>query len=141
MGIEIMEYLTVELDCTDDRCGKCNYQSVTRPARCEIFRKTLPKIIKNMYCDEYSRLPECINKSKKETVKETIDNFNYESELDIEVKKYIADPDTVVFINYNYDIGEYVYAVQVEDTEFWLNSFKTENEALEYIKDNNLKMI
>lgn len=34
-----------------------------------------------------------------------------------------------VYINRNNDTGEWQYSVQIEDSEFWLDSFPTEAEA------------
>ena len=60
-----MEYLTIELDCTDDRCGKCRFvvlKSVSPLNVCGYFNKEL-SIDETVY--ELQRLPECIETCKK----------------------------------------------------------------------------
>lgn len=55
-------------------------------------------------------------------------------------QKYITNPQTRVFINRNHEFGEWLYSVVVEDTnEFWLASFKTREDAEQYIAENQLK--
>lgn len=56
------------------------------------------------------------------------------------IKAYIDDPSTRVWINHNDETGVWYYSVQVEGTDFWLDSFDTNQEALKYIRDNGLKM-
>lgn len=61
---------------------------------------------------------------------------------DEEVELYIKDRNTRVRIRYNDELGEWRYAVEVEDSNgFWLDSFKTKEEAEEYIKDKKLKTV
>ena len=57
----------------------------------------------------------------------------------LEADKYISDPNTRVFINHNNDAGPWRYSVEVSGEGFWLDSFKTEKEARDYIKKHNLK--
>jgi hypothetical protein len=54
-----------------------------------------------------------------------------------QIKQYIKDK-AEVFINYNNENGEWIYAVQVINTDFWLNAFKTREKAIEYINKNGL---
>lgn len=56
------------------------------------------------------------------------------------VKDYINNPDTRVTVYHNNDIDKWVYSVLVCGTDFWLDSFDTELEALQFIKDNSLIM-
>jgi hypothetical protein len=65
----------------------------------------------------------------------------FEDKILQEVRNYIDNPNTYVWINYNDEAGLWQYSVQVEGTDFWLNSFATEIEAKQYIQDNNLKMM
>ncbi len=56
-------------------------------------------------------------------------------------KLFISDKDTRVFINHNDETGGWLYSVQVEDSDgYWLASFETEEDAMQYIKVNNLQM-
>jgi len=55
-----------------------------------------------------------------------------------QIDRYLKDPKTRVFINTNNENGTWLHAVQVKGTDFWLASFQTEKEALEYIKKNDL---
>ena len=61
--------------------------------------------------------------------------------LEEKVQAYINDPDTRVEIVHSNETGKWVYAVCVADDDFWLDSFETEKEALEYIAKNNLKTV
>lgn len=55
-------------------------------------------------------------------------------------QKFLQDPKTRVYINRNYELGEWLYSVVVEDAnEFWLASFETKEEAERYIAENQLK--
>ena len=45
-----------------------------------------------------------------------------------------------VWINFNRDIGEDLYSVQLYDTDFWIESFKYKKAALEFCKSFNLKI-
>lgn len=55
-------------------------------------------------------------------------------------QKYIQDPKTRVYISRNHELGEWLYSVVVEETnEFWLASFKSCEEAEQYITENQLK--
>ena len=55
-------------------------------------------------------------------------------------QKYIQDPKTRVYISRNHELEEWLYSVVVEDTnEFWLASFKTCEEAEQYIAEDQLK--
>lgn len=57
------------------------------------------------------------------------------------IKLYIGLKSTRVFIRHNNDTGEWLYSVEVVNSAgFWLNSFETQKEALDYISKNNLKM-
>jgi len=68
------------------------------------------------------------------------DLFNQMSHEELE-KRFIADKDTRVFINHNDETGEWLYSVQVVDSDgYWLNSFVTEQEAIQYIEKNGLQM-
>lgn len=57
-----------------------------------------------------------------------------------QIKKYLKVKPNV-FINYNNEAGIWLYSVQVVDTDFWLDSFKTQNEAFEYCERHNLEII
>ena len=61
--------------------------------------------------------------------------------LEEKVQEYINNHDTRVEIVHSNETGEWVYAVCVADDDFWLDSFETEKEALEYIAKNNLKTV
>ena len=55
-------------------------------------------------------------------------------------ERFLRDPSTRVWINYNDQLAEWLYSVEVVDSdEFWLSSFKTEEEAEEYIAEHGLK--
>ena len=54
-----------------------------------------------------------------------------------QIKQYIKDK-AEVDINYNNENGKWVYAVQVINTDFWLDTFKTREKAIEYINKNGL---
>lgn len=54
-----------------------------------------------------------------------------------QIKQYIKDK-AEVDINYNNENGKWVYAVQVINTDFWLDAFKTREKAIEYINKNGL---
>ncbi len=55
---------------------------------------------------------------------------------------FLRSPKTTVFINHNDESGEELYSVQVVDSDgFWLDSFKTQQEAEQYIKDHGLKKV
>lgn len=57
------------------------------------------------------------------------------------VERYLKSPDTVVFINHNNELGEWLYGIEVRDSNaFWLCSFGTQEEAEEYIRKHNLKV-
>lgn len=52
---------------------------------------------------------------------------------------YLKDPQTKVFIKHNDELGEWLYSVEVIDSDaFWLCSFDTLNEAQNYIKEHHL---
>ena len=56
-------------------------------------------------------------------------------------EKYIKDPKTRVFINHNDELGEWLYSVEVADSDgFWLSSFDSQAEAEQYIQDHHLKV-
>jgi len=58
------------------------------------------------------------------------------------VTRFLKNHSTQVYIDYNDEAGEWRYAIVVDGSEgFWLDSFTTENEAMQYIKVNNLKMV
>jgi len=58
-----MEYLTVELDCTDDRCGKCRFIDF---GTCLISRKIMQSVYSNgVWGKDYYRNAECIEACKK----------------------------------------------------------------------------
>lgn len=61
-----------------------------------------------------------------------------EDSTEREIKEYLSNPDTRVWINHNNEAGEWLYSVQVYGTGFWMDSFKTEKQALKYIKKHNL---
>jgi len=64
--------------------------------------------------------------------------------FDAAVKKYLENPETRVYITHHNELGAdmWLYSVVVEDSdEFWLDSFETLPEAIEYIKKHNLKMV
>jgi hypothetical protein len=68
----------------------------------------------------------------------------YFTTVNEQIKQYINDPKTSVFLYYNNeatDAEEWMYSVVVDGTDFWLDSFKTEQEALKYISDNKLKNV
>lgn len=55
-------------------------------------------------------------------------------------QKYIQNPKTRVYIDRNHELGEWLYSVVVEESnEFWLASFRTYDEAEQYIAENRLK--
>ena len=55
--------------------------------------------------------------------------------------KYIEDPKTRVYISHSDEIGEWRYSIVVENSgAFWLDSFKTEEEANKFVLDNQLKL-
>ena len=56
------------------------------------------------------------------------------------IQKHINDPETRVWIHHNCDMGYWVYAVSLCDEDFWLESFKTKKAALQYIKENKLRI-
>ena len=58
-----------------------------------------------------------------------------------ETNKYLEDPKTRVWINYNNEAGRWIYSVQVKGTSFWLDSFSTKKGALAYIKEHGLKKV
>jgi hypothetical protein len=58
-----------------------------------------------------------------------------------QVVKYINDPNTRVYINYNDETGEWLYSVVVDNSEaFWLDSFETENAAIPTDKELEYKI-
>lgn len=62
--------------------------------------------------------------------------------LRLQIQKFINDPATRVYIKHNRDTGEWLYSVVVENSgDFWLDSFETEELALDYIAKNKLKMV
>ena len=55
-------------------------------------------------------------------------------------QKYIKDPHTRVYVKRNHELGEWLYSAVVEESnEFCLASFKTYEEAEQYIVENQLK--
>lgn len=66
--------------------------------------------------------------------------FEGDERIKAVVRRFIEDPKTVVFINHNCDIGEWLYSVQVDGTDLWLNSFDTEQEAQNWCAEHNLNM-
>lgn len=60
---------------------------------------------------------------------------------EIQIKKYLADHVNVNIIH-NDDIGEWLWSVEVVNSdEFWLDSFKTKEEAVEYCEKHELKIV
>lgn len=60
------------------------------------------------------------------------------------VRRFVKDPSTRVYIDYNNELGAntWLYSVVVDESEwFWLDSFDTEEEAKKYIAENHLKMV
>lgn len=60
-----------------------------------------------------------------------------------QIKAYLTDPDTRVYIKYNNDMGAdlWLYSVVVEGAQdFWLDAFPTANEAVDYIRRHHLKV-
>lgn len=56
-----------------------------------------------------------------------------------DIHRYLSDPGTRVFINYNEQLGKPLYSVEVMNSkEFWLDSFKTKKEAEKYIQKHHL---
>jgi len=64
-----------------------------------------------------------------------------EESTERQIKEYLSNPDTRVWVSHNNETGEWLYSVQVYGTDFWLDSFKTEEQASEYIKKHNLIVI
>lgn len=64
-----------------------------------------------------------------------------EKAVEAEAKKFMEDFSTRVFINENDDAGENLFAIQVKGDGFWLNAFKTEKEAVQFINANNLQLV
>ena len=61
--------------------------------------------------------------------------------IDELVERYIRSPKTRVYIDHNNELGQWLYSVVVEDSDaFWLDSFDTEQEALDYIRSAKLKL-
>lgn len=57
------------------------------------------------------------------------------------INVHLTNPNTRVYIKHNKDTGKWLYSVVVADSDdFWLDSFKTEDEAKAYIAHHNLKM-
>lgn len=55
---------------------------------------------------------------------------------------YLKSKNTQVYIDYNKEIGQWLYSVVVADSDaFWLASFDTEQEAQDYIRQHNLKIV
>lgn len=53
---------------------------------------------------------------------------------------YLKSKKTRVYIDYNNELGQWLYSVVVSNSDaFWLDSFDTEQEAQNYIKQHNLK--
>ena len=62
--------------------------------------------------------------------------------VDEVVDFFLNDPKTQVFVNYNDELAEWLYSIEVVDSgAFWLCSFKTEEEALQYIREHNLSIV
>ena len=65
---------------------------------------------------------------------------------EIQVKEYIESSDTRVVVYRNNETGEWLWAVAVYDEEtmitnsYWLNAFRTKREAMQFVKDNKLKL-
>ena len=52
---------------------------------------------------------------------------------------FLNDPQTKVFIKHNDELGEWLYSIEVVDSDaFWLCSFDTLSEAQNYIKEHHL---
>lgn len=59
--------------------------------------------------------------------------------IDDEIKYHIENKSPVE-IYYNDDIGKWLWSVQVVGTELWLDSFKEKCEAINFCKENGLKI-
>lgn len=59
-----------------------------------------------------------------------------------DVKEYIRDPKTRVFIKHNDETGEWLYSIVVDGSNgFWLDAFESKPAAEEYISRNHLQMV
>lgn len=58
-----------------------------------------------------------------------------------EIQKYLEDPNTQVRIYFNNETGEWLYSICVVGTEFWLDSFETREQALDYVAMHRLKLV
>lgn len=59
-----------------------------------------------------------------------------------EIKSYLYDPKTKVYISYNCELGYNTYAVVVcNSNDCWLNAFDRKEQAREYIKQNKLILV
>lgn len=98
------------------------------------------KLIKELLSDNSKVQPFGKGYENVFTVNGGMENFysSITAGLDKIAKDYISNPDTRVFINYNNDMGNYQHSIQVQGTDFWLTSFDTEQEALQYIEENGL---
>lgn len=72
------------------------------------------------------------------TLKDFIGGLRFIKKEDIDdykkAKEYIEDNDTKVFINYNNELGIWLYSIEVVDSDnFWLSSFETLEEAKTFI--------
>lgn len=62
--------------------------------------------------------------------------------IEAQAERFLMSSSTRVFINHNDELGEWLYSVEVVDSDgFWLGSWPTKEEAERYITDNNLKMV
>lgn len=52
--------------------------------------------------------------------------------------KYYIDNKYPVSIYHNNEAGEWLWSICVDDTDFWLNSFKTKRDALAYCQKNKI---
>jgi hypothetical protein len=63
-----------------------------------------------------------------------------ESQIKRQIKQYLHDH-VDVYISHNNEIGDLIWAVVVVDSdEFWLETFKIKEKAIEYCNDNKLKI-
>ena len=83
--------------------------------------------------------PSCGTRLLPPEIKERKEDDEEQKAIEKQIKKYISDSNTRVFIEYNNDAGPWEYHVTVVGEGFWLASFKTEKEALLYVEKHNLK--
>ena len=59
-----------------------------------------------------------------------------------QIKNYIKSKEpTSVCVHYNDELGEWVWAVVVHNTDFWLDSFQYKKDAVAYCKKHGLKIM